>query len=314
MSTYKVIYISGMPRSGSTMLGKCLGQIQGASDIGEFWALWRPAWRQGDLCGCGEPVNQCAFWKQVVTAALPSPIELHGARMGDLHRKHMGTLRAPWLAFKTRSRTLRGPLREYAVLLDRHYRAVCNVSGGRVIIDSSKMASDALIASTLEGADLYIVHLIRDPRGVAWSWSKSWTQPGKAGRPFDRYSAFGTSVRWIVYNCFSLYLRRRVGRHRFFTIKYETLIHDPARLLTQLIVQLDEDPDDLQMTAEKSTIKLKQISHPAWGNPMRITTGSLQLWLDDDWKAFLTPYRRRLITILCGPLLLAYRYPLTKRS
>ena len=41
-------------------------------------------------------------------------------------------------------------------------------SGGRVVVDSSKMASDALLADAIPGINLKVIHLIRDPRGITW--------------------------------------------------------------------------------------------------------------------------------------------------
>ncbi len=305
----KVVYISGMPRSGSTLLGMCLGQLAGASDIGEFWALWRPAWRQRDLCGCGKPVNECSFWVQVVERALPSPVEVSGAQMGKLHKENLGSLRAAKVAFLSRSGTLKGNLLSYANQLSAHYKAICEVGTSHIVIDSSKMATDAFVISTIPDVDLYVIHLVRDPRGVAWSWAKSWNQPGEGGQAFDRYSAFGTAIRWVYYNLFSFILRNRVGPSRFRTIHYESLISDPLATLSELAVWMGEDPQSLTVTKETLSVRLSKQSHPAWGNPVRTAQEVVALKLDDIWRTNLVARRRYLVTLLCAPLLLWYRYP-----
>ena len=54
----------------------------------------------------------------------------------------------------------------------RTYAAIAQVSGRRVVIDSSKHASLAFCLSTSPALDLRVVHVIRDSRAVAYSWSR----------------------------------------------------------------------------------------------------------------------------------------------
>ena len=49
--------------------------------------------------------------------------------------------------------------------------------GADVVIDSSKHVSTALVLRHVPGIDLRIVHLVRDSRGVAYSWTKEVARP-----------------------------------------------------------------------------------------------------------------------------------------
>lgn len=51
------------------------------------------------------------------------------------------------------------------------------MSGAAVIFDSSKNASTAYALRTHDEIALRIVHIVRDIRGVAYSWTKSITRP-----------------------------------------------------------------------------------------------------------------------------------------
>ena len=66
--------------------------------------------------------------------------------------------------------------------LERLYRAIAVVGDTRVIVDSSKAPSTAFVLRAMPVLDLRLVHLIRDSRGVAYSWNKKVVRPDTPGR------------------------------------------------------------------------------------------------------------------------------------
>lgn len=48
--------------------------------------------------------------------------------------------------------------------------------------------------------------------------------------------------------------------------------------------------------------------HTVHGNPVRFSTGSVELRLDDEWSRKLPPTVRRIMTVLTFPLLFKYGY------
>ena len=52
------------------------------------------------------------------------------------------------------------------------FQAIRAVSGKRVVEDTTKTPSRALVLSMISGVDVRILHLVRDGRGVAWSMEK----------------------------------------------------------------------------------------------------------------------------------------------
>ena len=55
--------------------------------------------------------------------------------------------------------------------MGRLYRAIGEVTGARLIIDSSKVPSGAALLSHA-GVEAHLLHVVRDPRVVAYSWQR----------------------------------------------------------------------------------------------------------------------------------------------
>ena len=61
----KVVYIAGSGRSGSTLLERLLGQVNGIFAGGELRFIWDRGFQNNQLCGCGEHFNACRIWKNI---------------------------------------------------------------------------------------------------------------------------------------------------------------------------------------------------------------------------------------------------------
>jgi hypothetical protein len=304
----EVLFVSGAPRSGSTILGMILGQLKGCCDVGELWALWRPAYANGDLCGCGLPVDECPFWSTVIRDALGPDFAEAGPKLGLLHRRMMGTLRAPLVWAHIRGWRRRPEYDEYAEGLARHYRAIAVTSGAMVVVDSSKMASDALIATTIPGVRLSVVHIVRDPWGVAWSWKKRRRQPGAKGRELDRHGTVATGSRWFVYNAFAELLLAPILKERFRRVRYEDLLSNPVDVTTDLADWLGIGSSVIPVSGMPARLALDRPTHPVWGNPVRTASGNVELRLDEEWRSRMKQSDRYAVALLTLPFLLRYGY------
>jgi hypothetical protein len=244
----------------------------------------------------------------VAGAALGPDFVKRGAQLGRLHRRTMGTMRAPLVWAHLRGWHRKRDYEEYAEGLASHYRAIAKVSGAHIIIDSSKMASDALIAGTIPHVRLSVVHIIRDPRGVAWSWKKQRQQPGPNGRQLDRHGIVGASARWFVYNAFAeLFLAPRLGK-RFRRVRYEELLRDPAGVTTDLAEWLGVGSSLIPISGDPPRLTVERPTHPVWGNPIRTATGDIPLHLDDEWKSQMKWSERLAVSAITFPLLVRYRF------
>src|SRR5699024_6254385 len=134
-------------------------------------------------------------------------------------------------------RTLRADLLDYTRYFCAIYEAVAEMTGARVIVDSSKHASLALALSHDRHIELRVLQLTRDSRGVAFSWSKSVQRPETSGRAMmPRMSAVESTLTWTVHNLTVEGLRRR--RVPVARMRYEDFIAAPREEIERAWTQL----------------------------------------------------------------------------
>ena len=85
----------------------------------------------------------------------------------------------------------------YDALMGRLYREFATASDARVVVDASKQPADALVAGR-SGAEAYVLHLVRDPRGVAYSLAKRSEAHAAA---VVKASALWTGATWRRRSC-----------------------------------------------------------------------------------------------------------------
>ena len=168
-----VIYIAGPGRTGSTILGNALNELPGHFHAGELLALWQMlASGSPTSCGCGLPIPECPIWSRVLGTRLPE----NGMTIGEEAERAYSWLRS--ISFSMVVRRLRAgsllPPGEatdaYLRLLRETYLAIRAATGARVIVDSSKAPVSAAALRMLPSVRRLFVHLVRDPRAVAYSW------------------------------------------------------------------------------------------------------------------------------------------------
>jgi hypothetical protein len=160
------------------------------------------------------------------------------------------------------------------------------------------------------GLNLRVVHVVRDARGVAYSWTKTVARPETDGaEEMTKYSPGRSAMLWNAHNAaFGLLARRGVPVRR---IRYEEFVSDPRLVLADLaaFAGVSLGPSDLDFI-EDGHADLK-VGHSAAGNPMRFTVGRVALRRDDAWVSALPPRQRRLVGAVCAPMLRAYGYPVS---
>lgn len=312
-STLRVGFVAGLGRSGSTLLDRVLGQVPGCVNIGEASQIWR-ALGAGVHCGCGRLPRECPFWSVVLPRVLGSWSEAEFREALRLQRRvdrlrYLGALVLP-----LRSVRLGQDLRRYAALLAALYAAVADVAGAPVVIDSGKHTSTAYLLRHVPGIDLRVIHLVRDPRGVAYSWTKVVKKSAHVDAgTMPRQSPARVARRWLAHNLLLRALTRlRVPR---LFLRYEDFVAAPKGRVREVagFLGVDSDAAAAPFLAD-DVVDLATEDHTLAGNPMRFSRGALTMRLDDDWRARLPAGQRRLVTAVTAPLLVAYGYPLRPRS
>jgi hypothetical protein len=299
----KILYIAGDGRSGSTVLEKLLGQLPGVFAGGELTFLWEYALR--GRCSCGRPLVECDVWTAIFEAAYGG---LEGVEPAELvrRRRRFRSVHLPLMVVPAIRRRLVARLGDYPAVVERLYGAIASTTGARVIVDSSKEPHYSWILRQRPALDLYVLHLVRDPRAVANAWRKRREQAGLPGTEMERRSAALSAVHYAVSNGATEVLwARRPGR--YLRVRYEDLVTDPIAV-GDAIAALVGEPLDLRAVLPDGHRGVVGPTHSAWGNPNRFETGAIEVRPDEVWRTALPRRARAVVTALDAPFLVRYGY------
>src|SRR5919197_566131 len=130
-------------------------------------------------------------------------------------------------------------------------RAVHEHTGCRVIVDSSKSPAYAELLATLPGAEVFAVHLVRDPRAAAYSWRRQKRLPDFGDdRLMLRQPPLVSARRWILWQTSTELLWRR-RPDRYLRLRYEDVMGAPRPALRRIAALVDEPPPRLPFTSER---------------------------------------------------------------
>jgi hypothetical protein len=285
----RVLYIMGHSRSGSTILNNLLGFHQQVVAVGELANLVERGWNKHLPCSCGEPGDLCPFWREV----RQHWNELAGGedlpRYARLQRRFERTRSIPLILYSL----YRGdPLfNEYVRSTILLFTAVARVAGRDVIVDASKNPVRALALSRAPEIDLTIVHLIRDARGVAWSFNRS-------SQPVAKTAFFWMAIT-LISSLVSKFSRKSL------LLRYEDLARFPRTALGRIQPLVGLSYDHVSAFVEAGG-KIPSV-HCIAGNRLRMK-GPVQLRLDEQWRSALPLRGKILVWLLAGWLLRCFGY------
>lgn len=306
----KVLYIAGWGRSGSTLLDNLLGQVEGFFSAGELCYLWEHNLFESGLCGCGAPLGSCEVWGKVLADGDVSRIDAR--EMARLEDKGLRTRHLPMMLIPHAQKLLASRLEGYLENLERLYSTVARVTGARVIVDSSKSPAYGRVLEMVPAVDLYVVHLVRDPRASAYSWLKKKRQPdrGELGL-MDQHAPAKSSLIWDAWNgAAEAFWGRSPGR--YVKLRYEDLVADPREALTRVLGLVGEEDARLPFVNGRE-VELR-VSHTVAGNPNRFRVGTVKLRPDDQWRSEMRLRDRALVTALTIPGLIRHDYLAPRRK
>jgi hypothetical protein len=300
-----VLLIGGAGRSGSTLLDRLLGELPGFVAVGELRYVWSEALGENRYCGCGARFLDCPFWSEVGSRAFGGWNRIDPGQVVALERSIGRHRHIPMLAMGNAvparyARRLDG----YLGSLRPMYDAIRDASGADVIVDSTKDAAYAHVLRRMPGADFRVVHLVRDSRGVAWSWAK--VVQSDPEHYMRRFSPPVTALRWVGYNLMVESLGR-FGIPRLL-LRYETLVANPRAALTAIASFAGRplSPEALAfLDGNKASLG---IHHTVAGNPMRMTAGQIGIAPDEAWRTSMPFAQRAQVTALTWPLLRHYAH------
>jgi hypothetical protein len=292
------MYIGGVPRSGSTLTDLMMHRLPGHFAVGELHYLWRNGVLLNGLCSCENSFTDCPFWSEVGRIAYGGWDRLDIDHIMKLIDSVDRTDRIPLILSPRRPASFERRLAEYKALLVPLYRAIVTVSGSPVVVDSSKRPSLAFILAATDDIDLSIVHVLRDPRGVAFSFAKHVelvpgasnenTMPQRTTRKVGR--------QWVTVNGLISLLGAMHTPH--LRVRYEDLVAEP-RVQMQRVARFEGIADaDLDLSWLTDAGMVVPQTHVVAGGRIRLHEGVMPLRIDDAWQREMPTGSRVLVSAM----------------
>lgn len=293
----RVLYVLSSGRSGSTLLELLLATHPGVETLGELVLLPGLARDPAARCACGLPLRACPVWSGVLAIGSPA-----GASAPDPFREQpdAGRTLRPALLPELLTGRVRPATQAFAERYARRVRTVTGLAARLLapspgepplVVDASKDPYRLAVLAIDATMELWVVHLVRDPRGYLTSTRR----PGDGIGPSARRAA-----RWTVQHHLAERVRRLVPARRWTTLRYEDLAARPGEVLeglgTWLGLPPGFDPDGFR----------SHPTHALGGNPMRSRSDPVRL--DERWRRDLPAAHARLCWAVAGPTARRYGY------
>ena len=298
----RVLFIAGWGRSGSTLLANLLGDTSDAVNLGELRYLWTRG-LDGTQCGCGVPVIDCRYWTQVLDRSGWSLTDHEEIRQFDSRVGATAIFRQLAAILTGRTDEYR---ERYAADVDE-VRKIISSTAHRpetLIIDSSKSIPFLINILGDDSFDVEVLHLTRDPRAVAYSWSRLTDTLDADGVMFPRFGPLRSSLYWTIFNLVPLFLRS-VPYDR---LAYEDFVEDPKATVESLCERYQIRFPEAQWLDERTA--QVSVQHTISGNPSRFKTGPTVVKPDKRWTTKMAGRNRFLVALCTAPA----RFVLTRTS
>lgn len=299
-----VLYISGIGRSGSTLLNDLVSQHKDVVSVGEVTRLLDRGLVDNQLCGCGQHFSDCSLWTDVgeILGGWENVDAAELLRQKDKIDRNRHSLK---LLFPDIAPGTEEPMREFGEWHGRMLVAVRDAANVPLVIDSTKAISTALLLRHLDFVDLRMIHLVRDARGVAYSWTKTQKKSDDGDdRLMDQYKPTAMARRWLGWNSvFSSFAKLGVP---VLTVRYEDVVANPRQVVEDVLKFGGVEPTEIDFV-DGNKINLEP-THSVAGNPSRFRTGEMELRPDEAWRTKLDEKLRKQVTAITYPLLRKYGY------
>jgi hypothetical protein len=313
----RVLSLVGPDRSGTTILGNILGEVEGITNAGEMRWLWQRGLHERRPCGCGRPPAECPRWSAVLDRVRPELARSTRREDFDAAVSEVMTAQSEVLALRNRVRLLSsvsGRERDWPALectravTAELCRSLAEVTGAPLIVDTSKLVALAALLAGDDRIDHYVLQVTRDPRAVAFSWQRPKPLPLADGMgTMATTGPTSTVAWWMLASLEAELLRRRIPRDRWMLVKYEDFVQRPKASVDRVLAFLGvtgAGPFVADDTVALGT------NHTLAGNPNRFRTGLVQIREDDEWRSRMAQRNRMIIGAVAYPLLVRYGYPL----
>jgi hypothetical protein len=265
----KVVYVMGTARSGSTILGVALGNCANVFYAGELGG-----WLGKSGISRIDGVERERFWASV-REQVDCPSDLFGQDALLAIDRSLSLVRVNMWRIRRRIG------KRYLGVTEQLYRAIARTAGATHVVDTSSHPLRARELKKLDGIDLYLVYLVRNPHGVV----ASFTQPGWR---FSKSTALTNAYLWLT-SLLSVLVFLKHRRDRRIFVRHEEFVADPEHVLREILSRVDASCDLPDLTSLEPCI-------PFQGNRLLRSRESITLRSSES-----PPPRSRVTTLLQLP-------------
>ena len=293
-----LVGIMGSGRSGSTLLEYLLaGQVAGARALGELESLVVRGPRDNEPCSCGRPAARCPRWAPVTGWLTVHPLRpcWEDAIENRAYRRRWGVAlyaRAFARRVARRPECPGSGTAGYSLVID----ALAHVSGdAKVLIDNSKTPLHFFALTAAGCRDLRIIHIVRRPQAVAWSWRRRKHLPESGSKNWfmEPKPVPLSTLGWLFDAFLAVSFQISHPAVRYARVFYDDLCRDTETTLARCIAALELGRAPVPGPPADY--------HVLGGNPARFD-GFDRIELDDEWRARLGRPARILLALTAAPV------------
>ena len=181
--------------------------------------------------------------------------------------------------------------------MESTYRSLHEATAARFLVDTSKAPGPAAGLTRVPGLLPFVVHLVRDPRAVAYSWSQT-----KEG--LERYGIVHSATEWARLTAASDAVIRSIPGSSM-VLRYEDFMAEPARSVAAILTMMGEDPDANPVHGRRVALGP---NHSAFGNPNRFENGEIEIRFDRRWETEMPRRQALAVKALVYPFMRRYGY------
>jgi len=250
MEKPKVVLVAGSPRGGTTISNMLLGQHPAIFPTGSLQGFPDAGeiFDESNICSCGELARECPFWSGVRERYLPLQ------QLPDAEK------------------------------LPHLFGMIAEHSGRTFVADMTHNMTYATELLGITGIDVYLVHVIRDGRGVVHSRLRRDYRVGRLKSFGWRHvkRVIGVSRHWRKHVEQFAQLERQLGP-KAVRVSYEALCADPASALRPVgeCLGLDFDAVGTQLGESR---QMQRAPHLLRGNPLLRRSDEIVLRYDDRFR------------------------------
>ena len=263
----KIIYIMGHSRSGSTIFDIMLSNASNVVGVGELINLESLGFIKNEYCSCGNRIEECDFWSKIKKDVVDSGFD-NFEKQHNLIKSVDGHKRF-FYEYLEKTKTSIEIADSYLNYNKHLFSSIIKHSNANSVVDSSKMPTRGYFLSLMEEFDVYLLHIVRDPRAVCWSLHKSIKKDLEKGvqRDMPGTPIMKTIKSWLGNAVMSLKIKQQLS-DKYMLINYDRLIQDNEAVLDEISKFTDVDFSEVAQMIKRDDEFIK--FHTVAGNRLRI--------------------------------------------